>query len=97
MGETLPIYIFASFLRLSDKYEIETLRTEALKRLLHDYTARFDSSFIGNADRARIIFLALFRIPGLGPLIQPSSRTLTVELPRCIPRGQSACGATIAQ
>lgn len=37
LGEPLPIEIVAAFLRLGNKYKIEVLRAEALKRLFHEY------------------------------------------------------------
>lgn len=36
-GERIPLEVAAAFLRLGNKYEIETLRTEALKRLYFEF------------------------------------------------------------
>lgn len=37
MGEPLPIVAVAALLRLGTKYDIEVLRTEAVKRLVYEF------------------------------------------------------------
>ncbi|KAF7974976.1 hypothetical protein HWV62_10719 [Athelia sp. TMB] len=42
-SEALPISVVAAFLRLGRKYDIETLRADALKRLFYEIPSDFDS------------------------------------------------------
>lgn len=42
-GEALPFAVVAAFLRLGNKYDIEVLRVDALKRLFHEIPSNLDT------------------------------------------------------